>query len=1109
MTALLVRHGFSWATWTSLVAESLWGFQPLPDAIPAVRSMAAAALRGLAVRFIGPFFPDSPKAEPNVTLDTHPDLEIDLDNSGVVLLVQEITMAVTIIAGFLAVAYAILARYAKPPSAEPSTLSAATSVDDSSIVPFLCSVGGLGVTIAGSLLVPATIFTNHLQATVADTWLDYYFSWLTPGLIYGLWDATFWGHCLGVFVVVPFGLFWSQAVGGLLSRLGETLVTLALVSVLHGISQWLLWSVLPASSALLDVEGLGRWVLPFSFSLISLSGSVLLLGLAPRGRIKLLTRIWRLQRPLKVSPHAINALEFELQRLALRLQQARRRCLQGLVHNPQLSALLSLAHIHAIDDLRDVSAVQLRHRLQLVLCELATAAADTAHPDAAPLFSFLPIAQPPIAHNSCCPLCHKSSPLGPRDLPAPSTAAPDAIDPSLLVRSLWTKLETADPWSSAGSWWPTPRLPDRPPPAAQRTPPRPTLGRHPSASSASPLFPFPDLPRRNPVTQRSRTPPVPPHTSRLPAGHRNNLSFSWTPQKVNRIQRAASTSLLETTPVPDNSMGGSWARLLAWKPLTYLTRPPTPTPTTPRSAVAEEDAPVDVRHFRPLPRVSVDGHGVLLNGRQCLTFPFCSHQPDNCLGRPQQSPCRAPMRSGSDPPPPPLLLADVPLPLPGGASIRGAALWRHVRHLGSVMLWGRRLMPSGERFSSRQSTSTAADELLRKERHNGSTRLSSPSSPTSPNFSFSLVDFLSPMGNSAVPSADGRTFSESYEPVTLTDVEEGGQGAAREAELELQVATLQRAVHRRQLQLASQNNSFFATPIMADWLQWITSQPGPAEVSKEFHRIATAAHQELEAQLRFLAFDPAVYLPPECFGRWSFGCEAPDSSMDPPQESDEDVLGQLRKHHRQLRRLRDPAHSVLANLLCLLLLALCVAQLVLSALFLLDASFGEYRRRREPSSHATILDCVMVSWFMAHAVTGLYSTPPFSRLAPTVASTPTPLLLLNILLLLSMSASLPLVSHLLGMTSFNLMSHYSQTAFLSSKFLLRGYSALFVLAELYSLYTFWRDILFRSSPKAMLERTRALLREVREQIGNDWGIAGGIGAGQEPPPTAHRRDVAP
>eukprot|EP00667_Euglena_gracilis_P008301 EG_transcript_8410 len=541
--------GPGWAGWLYQVVEALGAGPPTAVPFQAVRSTAAAVLRGVTIRFVGFCFPEPPAIEPGATLDAHPDLEVDLDNSGVVLLVQEVTMAATFIAFFLAVSYAILARYAKPPDREPDTRVAVLYAEDSSAVPFLCSIFGLGVSIAGSLLVPSTILATHLQATVADTWLGYYFTWLTPGLIYGLWDATFWGHCLGVFLVVPFGFFWSQAVGGLLTRLVETLATVAVVAVLHSVSHWLLWSVLPAPAGQPDVPASGPWVLPFSFSFISLCGSALLLVFTPRGRTELFLLVWRLRRPLNVSPHALHAAEFELQRLAVRLRHARRRCLHRLARSPQLSALLALAHIHAIDDLQDLTAPELRRRLERVVGDLAAAVAEVTDPKTAPLFCFTPMAQ---SHpNPYCPACHKAAaPATLEPTAVPPTEVP-AVEPSSLVRSLWAKLGSATPAKlepedarpTPGFRWLTPRPPaSTPPPPERRTPPRvqPTL--------AIPIHLSPDLPpARRPTPLRSPTPPPMRPVASGHGPHRNG-SFSRPPplpQRAERFPRASSASQLD------------------------------------------------------------------------------------------------------------------------------------------------------------------------------------------------------------------------------------------------------------------------------------------------------------------------------------------------------------------------------------------------------------------------------------------------------------------------------------------------------------------------------------------------------------------------------------
>ena len=273
---------------------STWGFlndgHPMSvEGFPQVRPCKPAGRAPASLKIVGRRFPD---VAPGALLDwppginAHDDLAVELDNSGMVLLVQELTIAAAVALLLLTLSYLVLARFAKRPP-DPTAPGPAPAPDggaaaedgagETDRLPFYLSVVGLAVTIGGGLLVPATILANHIIYAVLDTPLQYYFSWLHPGLLFRLWDATFWGHCLCVFLAVPFGLFWAQAVGGVASKLLETTALLALVLVLHALAQWLLWSLLPLPPSFLNLKFRETWMLPFSFSLISLAGSVLFL----------------------------------------------------------------------------------------------------------------------------------------------------------------------------------------------------------------------------------------------------------------------------------------------------------------------------------------------------------------------------------------------------------------------------------------------------------------------------------------------------------------------------------------------------------------------------------------------------------------------------------------------------------------------------------------------------------------------------------------------------------------------------------------------------------------------------------------------------------------
>ena len=281
-------------------------------------------------------------------------------------------------------------------------------------------------------------------------------------------------------------------------------------------------------------------------------------------------------------------------------------------------------------------------------------------------------------------------------------------------------------------------------------------------------------------------------------------------------------------------------------------------------------------------------------------------------------------------------------------------------------------------------------------------------------------------------------------------------------------------------------------------LKQIMGKASGSEVSSELFRVVMRAQQELQAQSRFLGFNPKQYLPAG-YKLTDLDTAPTVLGLEEEQDSDEGILGRLKEQHIHLQQVQSHhRHHLAYNFLCLLCLLLSMALTGVSGLFLVDACVGSFLRKGTTNLFWGVVDIIMVGLFVVHTMLGIYTTPLLQWLIPTAGATPTPVLLVNILVLLTLSASLPLASHLLGLTSFDLMSHYSQTEFLSSKFVLRGYSSLYLICELYNLYCFWRDILFCSSYNAMLGRTRLELRQLRHEIRQE--ILHGCGGNANPIP---------
>jgi len=150
---------------------------------------------------------------------------------------------------------------------------------DRSHIPLVLCAAGLAVALGTMLLVPFTILGHEAMASYGDSW---YVKWISYSLILGLWNKVFWGANLSLFFMLPVAYFYYEAEGlggkGPLARFYEATVVFGLVSsILAGLIYILYNSfALPTSQYLI-----------FSYSLISMTGSLLVLGIAPLGILRL------------------------------------------------------------------------------------------------------------------------------------------------------------------------------------------------------------------------------------------------------------------------------------------------------------------------------------------------------------------------------------------------------------------------------------------------------------------------------------------------------------------------------------------------------------------------------------------------------------------------------------------------------------------------------------------------------------------------------------------------------------------------------------------------------------------------------------------------------
>lgn len=229
----------------------------------------------------------------------------------------------------------------------------------------LCGVG-LTVAFGAMVLVPFTILGHEAMASYGDSW---YVKWISYSLILGLWNKIFWGANLSLFFILPLAYFYYEAEGlggkGALARLYEAAVVFALVSSMLAGLVYLLYNSLslPTSQYLV-----------FSYSLISMLGSLLFLGTAPLGVLRLASYTTKLARnvrgglPLSRSNGAAppihpSALPFE--RTALQVHLAER----------QLDPEVTISLLHRLDSCdAQVRREAASTRWRVVLTHIAYAA---------------------------------------------------------------------------------------------------------------------------------------------------------------------------------------------------------------------------------------------------------------------------------------------------------------------------------------------------------------------------------------------------------------------------------------------------------------------------------------------------------------------------------------------------------------------------------------------------------------------------------------------------------------------------------------------------------------------------------------------------------------
>ncbi|EFA81965.1 lmbr1 long form [Heterostelium album PN500] len=140
----------------------------------------------------------------------------------------------------------------------------------------------LSVSLAAMLLIPITIISNEIITTFPS---NYYIQWLHRDLIFSFWNKIFWGSNISLFIILPFAYFYYEAEGlkerSFISRIKAALLVFLLVSLIF------IGMFVDRDNIQLLYELNGKVkskdYLPFSYSLISTMGTLLVLFCIPKG----------------------------------------------------------------------------------------------------------------------------------------------------------------------------------------------------------------------------------------------------------------------------------------------------------------------------------------------------------------------------------------------------------------------------------------------------------------------------------------------------------------------------------------------------------------------------------------------------------------------------------------------------------------------------------------------------------------------------------------------------------------------------------------------------------------------------------------------------------
>jgi len=188
------------------------------------------------------------------------------------------------------------------------------------VLSILLCIACLTISLAALLLLPITILSNEIIYNFPNY---YYTQWLHRELIFTLWNKIFWSANIALFIILPFSHFFHQAYGwggeGILARLKEASFVLLLFSLLIGAFVYLVRGLLS------EEESVGY--LPFSYSIMSSVGALLVLLSTPRGFTTLTTFGMRLYVPVVSRTYMeerLRAFDMDEQVILARINETRR-----------------------------------------------------------------------------------------------------------------------------------------------------------------------------------------------------------------------------------------------------------------------------------------------------------------------------------------------------------------------------------------------------------------------------------------------------------------------------------------------------------------------------------------------------------------------------------------------------------------------------------------------------------------------------------------------------------------------------------------------------------------------------------------------------------------